>query len=84
MAGNNQSEAMVSACVLRGAREICAYVGINHKEMMRYVTQESLPAFKHGSSNIWVALPVDLQKWVNLQRSKFLDNKPEKWECNNL
>ena len=76
------SETGVKACVLRGAREICAYVGINHKEMMRYVEQERLPAFKHGASNIWVALPEDLKAWVAWQRERRLENKPEKWEVN--
>lgn len=75
MAGDEMS---ARACVLRGTREICGYVGINHKEMMRYVENEGLPAFKHGASNIWVALPEDLSQWVSLQRERFLQNKPEK------
>lgn len=77
MAGGD--EGTIRACVLRGTREICGFVGINHKEMMRYVEEEELPAFKHGSSNIWVAMPEDLAAWVRRQREKFLRNKPEEW-----
>ncbi len=59
--------------VYRGAKEICAAVGINHKQMLHYVKKEGLPAFKlGGNSKIWIALPEDLEKWIHEQRDKYL------------
>lgn len=66
----------VRACVLRGAKEIAAYVGINYQELCRYVEDEQLPAFKHPGSKTWVAFPADLKAWAWTQRQRFLKNKP--------
>ena len=52
----------------RGAREICAAVGISWKDIAHYVHERGLPAFKIGGA--WVALPDDLREWLQAQRNE--------------
>lgn len=53
---------------LRGAKEICAAVGENPKEIVRLVEEEGLPAWKRAGRGPWRALPADLARWVRAQR----------------
>jgi hypothetical protein len=62
---------VVKPCfVYNGAREICAAVGINWKEITYYVENKQLPAFKIDGKGNWLALPSDLEAWVLKQRNE--------------
>jgi hypothetical protein len=58
------------ALVYRGAKEICGAIGVSWKDISFFVLEHGLPAFKIGGG--WVALPSDLQQWVEAQRDKSL------------
>jgi hypothetical protein len=60
--------------VFKGAKEICAAVGINWKEMAYYVSKKNLPAFKIDGKGAWIARPSDLETWVEKQRDENLKN----------
>ncbi len=57
--------------VYRGAKEICAAVGLNWKDFGRYVRDLGLPAFKVEGSSQWLATPDDLERWLKEQQRKF-------------
>lgn len=61
----------VKPLVYRGAKEICAAVGLNWKEMGRYVKELKLPAFKVAGSSQWLATHEDLERWLLEQREEF-------------
>ncbi len=61
----------MTVLVYRGAKEICAAVGLNWKEFSRYVKELDLPAFKVPGSTQWLATPEDLEEWIHKQRDTF-------------
>jgi len=58
--------------VYRGAKEICAAVGLNSRNLRHYVEEMGLPAFRIDETGRWIALPEDLCRWVEEQRDKRL------------
>ena len=58
--------------VYRGAKEICAAVGIPWKELNLFVKKDKLPAFKLNGRGPWLALPDDLERWMQKQRDSYL------------
>ena len=58
--------------VLRGSREICAFVGVNWKEMSVFVKNEGLPAFRIREKGNYIALQSDLILWVKKQRDAYM------------
>lgn len=58
--------------VYRGAKEICAVVGLDYKQIATYVRDLKFPAFKIKGQKTWIACPEDLTKWVRTQRDMHL------------
>lgn len=58
--------------VYRGAKEICAVVGLDYKQITTYVNDHGLPAFKIKGQKTWIACYEDLEKWVRGQRDTYL------------
>lgn len=63
--------------VYRGAKEICGAVGVPWKEIVTWVREHDLPAFKLNGGH-WVALPEDLRDWIKTQRDKHLGKPSSK------
>lgn len=61
---------------IRGAKEICAAIGENPKEMLRLVEELNLPAWRRDGRGAWRALPEDLRKWLVEQRDRNLGRHP--------
>lgn len=57
---------------IKGAKAICEAVGANHKEIVRLVRDERLPAFRRGGKGVWLALPSDLARWIRAERDREL------------
>ena len=57
---------------LSGAKEICAYIKENPRLINKLVKKEKLPAFKRFGIGSWKAFAIDLDKWLETQRTKFL------------
>ena len=57
---------------IKGARAICEAVGENPKQIVRLVSELSLPAWRRNGSGSWRALPEDLKRWVLKQRNQHL------------
>lgn len=62
----------IDRIVYKGAKEICAAVGVNWKEIAHFVEKKGLPAFKIDGRGSWIARPDDLQKWIQKQRDENL------------
>lgn len=58
--------------VCRGAKEICAAVGLDYKQIATYVKDLKLPALKKNGQKAWVACHEDLEDWVRAQRDTYL------------
>jgi hypothetical protein len=57
---------------IRGAKDICAAIGENPKEMLRLVEEHDLPAWRRDGKGAWRALPDDLRNWLAMQRDRNL------------
>ena len=54
--------------VYRGRKEIGAAVGISYQKIAYYIEKRGLPAFKIDGCKEWIALPDDLQAWIQAER----------------
>ena len=61
--------------ILRGAKEISGFVGVNWKNFSYFVREKQLPAWQYDGVGLWLALPEDLAGWVRKMRDENL--KPE-------
>ena len=61
---------------IRGAKDICAAIGENPKEMLKLVEEQSLPAWRRDGRGAWRALPEDLRIWLAEQRDRNLGRHP--------
>jgi len=59
--------------VYRGAKEICDAIGVSSKQILRYVQQEGLPAWRRREEGVWYAIPSDVEDWIQKQRDKYLE-----------
>ena len=62
----------ITPIVYRGAKEICRAVGINFQDINHFVKNKGLPAFKIDGHGTWIALPTDLQTWIEKQKRENL------------
>lgn len=60
--------------VYRGAKEICAAIGEDYRQITVLVKEEGLPAWRRNGSGVWRALPEDLERWIVEQRGKYLSS----------
>lgn len=61
--------------VYRGRKEICAAVGISWQNIGFYIEKKALPVFKIDNKGPWLALPEDLEEWIEVQRCKELGKR---------
>lgn len=63
--------------VYRGAKDIAAAAGIDHKRICHYVHELGLPAFKiEFGSKTWLATHEDLMRWIEHRKQwYFAKNK---------
>lgn len=62
---------------LKGAKEICAFIKEDPKDIANLVKNEQLPAWKRSKNSHWYALNVDLYQWLIGQRNKYLKDTPK-------
>lgn len=68
---------MSEVICLRGAKDICAAIGENPKEMLKLVEEQDLPAWRRDGRGAWRALPEDLKQWLARQRDRNLGRHPK-------
>ena len=63
---------MTGVACFKGAEEICGYVREEPRDIAKLVIEEGLPAWRRGDNGTWRALNIDLDKWLQKQRSKYI------------
>lgn len=58
--------------ILKGAKEICGYIGENPKVIASIARDYDLPIWRMKPAGIWRALASDLDAWLLIQRTTFL------------
>jgi hypothetical protein len=66
---------MDPVCLI-GAKEICACVGENPKQITDLVQNHNFPAWRRRGTGSWCAMPEDLKEWMRRQRDRYLTRRP--------